>query len=388
MKYYIIAGEASGDLHGSNLIKAINQIDPNAQIRCWGGDLMQAAGANLVKHYRHTAYMGFVEVLKHLPDIWRNLKFCRQDIAQFQPDALILIDYPGFNLRIAPFAKQQHYPVFYYISPQVWAWKARRVQLMKQTIDKLYAILPFEPDFYRQYEWQNVEFVGHPLLDAINEPANDHKTIELINFAHPNTANEPTTTVAVPPNLIVLLPGSRTQEIKRMLPIMLQATQLLQPPYQYIVAGAPALSPDFYAPFLQAYPQVSLAMNQTYNLLQHATAAMVTSGTATLETALFGVPQVVCYSGNYLSYQIAKRLVKIKYISLVNLILDQAAVCELIQHDFTPEKTATALAHILPNGAGREQLMQDYAHLKTILGGSGASMRTATDIYAHIRISQ
>lgn len=382
MKYYIIAGEASGDLHGSNLIKAIHQIDSHAQIRCWGGDLMQVAGADLVKHYRFTAYMGFVEVIKHLPDIWRNLRFCKQDIAQFKPDALILIDYPGFNLRIAPFAKQQNYRIFYYISPQVWAWKASRVALMKRTIDKLYAILPFEPAFYQKHDWQNVEFVGHPLLDCIQSPLfepSQNKELLAENKNKFEIAINQLSNAAKP--IIALLPGSRTQEISRILPLMLQASQLLGNTYHYVVAGAPALPSDYYVRFLQNYPHVSLVMNQTYDVLRQSAGAMVTSGTATLETALLGIPQVVCYSGNYFSYRIAKYLVDIKYISLVNLILDEAAVCELIQTTCTPENIANEMRLILPNGTKRANLLAAYTRLYKSMGGVGASMRTAKDIY-------
>lgn len=373
MKYYLIAGEASGDLHGSNLIKALHHIDPQAQIRCWGGDLMQSAGAELVKHYRHTAYMGFAEVIKHLPAIWRNLRFCRQDLAAFQPDALILIDYPGFNLRIAPFAKQQKYRAFYYISPQVWAWKARRVEQMQRNIEKLYAILPFEVDFYRQHGWHEVEFMGHPLLDAIHAPA------AISDKPDYYSATEP---------IVALLPGSRTQEIRRMLPVMLAATNLVGNAYHYVVAGAPALPPEFYTPFLRTYPHVHLVMNQTYDVLRRATAALVTSGTATLETALIGVPQVVCYRGSPISYYIAKQLVKVHYISLVNLILNEPAVTELIQHQFTPKNTADALCQILPTGKHRTDILLKYDQLRQQLGGAGASMRTAQDIYRLLQPNQ
>lgn len=373
MKYFLIAGEASGDLHGSYLIKALRQADPQAQICAWGGDLMQTAGAQLLKHYRDTAYMGFVEVVKHLPDIWRNLRTCRHDIEQFAPDAVLLIDYPGFNLRIAPFAHQKGYRVFYYISPQVWAWKANRVQLMRQYIEQLYAILPFEPDFYRQYGWNEVQFVGHPLLDALN----DNNTDKLPPLALSYDGAKP---------VIALLPGSRTQEISRMLPTMLEATILLGSQYRYAVAGAPAVSRHFYAPFLQSYPHISLINGQTHALLRQARGAIVTSGTATLETALLGVPQVVVYKGNALSYYIARRLVKVRYISLVNLIADQTLVTELIQDQATPQNIAQALQPLLPDGETRTRLLDQYAQLHRQLGGIGASQRVAEDIVSRISI--
>ncbi len=294
MKLYIIAGEASGDLHGANLIKALKIQQPDLQLRVWGGDLMQAAGGEVVKHYRDLAFMGFVEVARNLRTIMKNIAFCKSDILAYQPDALVLIDYPGFNLRIAKWAKKQGIRVIYYISPQIWAWHSSRVHAIRRDVEEMLVILPFETDFFEKYGVK-AQFVGHPLLDAIDTSTN-HQIL--------------------PPkaNIIALLPGSRQQEIKRILPIMLGVTAYF-PDYQFKVAGATSLPPDFYQPFLEKYPHVSLSIGQTYPLLQEAKAALVKSGTSTLEAALFRVPQVVCYAGNSLSYAIARRLVNVKYIS-------------------------------------------------------------------------
>jgi lipid-A-disaccharide synthase len=319
-RLYIIAGEASGDLHGSNLIKAIKNQAPDTHIRCWGGDLMQAAGGELVKHFRDLAFMGFAEVLMNLRTILGNLSFCKQDILQYQPDVLVLVDYPGFNLRIAEWAKKQGIKVVYYVAPQVWAWKPNRVKMMKQCIDKLLVILPFEEAWFRdKWKWE-VTYVGHPLTDAIK------------NFTPtlPPLSDKP---------IVAILPGSRKQEINIKLPVMLKVAAQF-PDHHFIVAMAPGLPETFYQPFLKDYPNTSAVKEKTYDLLAQATAAMVTSGTATLETALFGVPEVVCYKGNAISYQIAKRLIKIPYISLVNLIMNAPVVKELIQDDMN-EKTVT-----------------------------------------------
>ncbi|KYP13513.1 lipid-A-disaccharide synthase, partial [Flavihumibacter sp. CACIAM 22H1] len=285
MKYYIIAGEASGDLHGSNLIRELKKRDPAADIRCWGGDLMKAAGANLVKHYADLAFMGFVEVVANLRTILRNLDFCKQDIRRFQPDLLIFIDYPGFNLRVASWAKREGFKTVYYISPQVWAWKENRVKTIKESIDKMLVILPFELDFYKKWNYP-VTYVGHPLAEVISRFKEQHASI-------PRNAR-----------LIALLPGSRKQEILKKLPVMLETSRFF-PTYNFVVAKAPGVSDEFYAPLLAAYPNVSTTTNATYEVLMQAEAALVTSGTATLETALFGVPEVVCYKGNKISYLIA-----------------------------------------------------------------------------------
>src|SRR5215204_7320366 len=328
MKYYIIAGEASGDLHGSNLIKELKKLDGDAQLRCWGGDLMQSAGATMVKHYKELAFMGFAEVIKNLPAILNNLKFCRQDIGTFDPDVLVLIDYPGFNLRIAKWAKEKGFKVIYYISPQVWAWKASRIKTIKEVVDKMLVILPFEKKFYAKWGYK-VEYVGHPLAQVIND----------FLRAPPGDA------ISSKP-IIAVLPGSRKQEVATKLPIMLSVVKDF-PQYQFVVAKAPSLDDGFYEEVLKQYPGTLTVRNDTYRLLSQAAAALVTSGTATLETALFGVPQVVCYKGSTISYQIAKRLVKIKYISLVNLIMDKPIVKELIQDDLTIENLSGELNEIL-----------------------------------------
>jgi lipid-A-disaccharide synthase len=363
MKYYIIAGEASGDLHGSNLIKELKKLDRTADIRCWGGDLMQQAGAHLVKHYRDLAFMGFVEVVRNLSTILKNLKFCKEDILQFKPDALILIDYPGFNLRIAKWAKQQGFKVIYYISPQVWAWKENRVTEMKKNIDKMIVIIPFEREYFKnKWQWE-VEYVGHPLA----EEAERHKSQGTTN----KLSDKP---------IVALLPGSRKQEISKKLPIMLEVTKFF-PHHQFIVAEAPSIEDEFYQNFTKQYSNVSAVKNQTYNLLSQAKAAAVTSGTATLETALFGVPEVVCYKGSSISYQIAKRVIRVKYMSLVNLIMDRAVVKELIQNDLTEHNLKHELQELLKNEKRINDIKKDYAELKTILSeGGNASANAARSI--------
>jgi len=365
MKYYIIAGEASGDLHGSNLIKELKLLDENAAIHSWGGDLMQQAGATIVKHYRDLAFMGFIEVVMNLRTIFKNLDFCKQDIQQYQPDVLILIDYPGFNLRIAGWAKQQGYKVVFYISPQVWAWKENRVKKMRQHIDKMLVILPFEKNYFKEkWNW-DVEYVGHPLVKVIEEYKEQHS----VQGNHQLT------------KVVALLPGSRKQEILKKLPVMLEVSKAF-PSYKFIVAKAPGQEDSFYDTLLESYTNVSSVRGQTYSLLLEADAALVTSGTATLETALFGVPEVVCYKGSNISYQIAKRLIKIKYISLVNLIMDKPVVKELIQHELTVENLTTELKALLTDESHKQQLKEDYAALKNILSAGGdASAKAAKSIY-------
>lgn len=353
MKYYIIAGEASGDLHGSNLIKELKQLDDAANIRCWGGDKMQQAGGQLVKHYRELAFMGFAEVLMNLRTILRNISFCKKDILLYKPDVLVLIDYPGFNLRIARWAKKQGIKVIYYISPQVWAWKESRVKMMKQCIDKMLVILPFEKEYYKnKWNWE-VEYVGHPLVEEI-----ERKKSEAGNL---NLSDKP---------VVALLPGSRKQEILKKLPVMLKVGKSF-PEYQFVVAKAPGVDEGFYDELMKPYTNVSYVGNQTYDLLMQAKAALVTSGTATLETALFAVPEVVCYKGLWLSYQIGRRLVKVKYISLVNLIMDRLVVKELIQHDLTVDNLRNELHELLNNEQRKQLLKKDYAELKEILGARG-----------------
>lgn len=362
MRYYIIAGEASGDLHGSNLVKAIHAGDAHADIRCWGGDKMQAAGATLVKHYRELAFMGFVEVLMHLRTIMRNMDFCKQDILAYKPDVLVLIDYPGFNLRIAAWAKQQGIKIAYYISPQVWAWKEKRVEQIKRDVDKMLVILPFEVDFYKKWQYP-VTYVGHPLIEVVRHEKN-------VVPAEP-LSDKP---------MIALLPGSRAQEIKVKLPVMLEMVSRF-PSYRFVIAQAPSQPDELYHEII-AGRDVLLVKGNTYNLLKQAQAALVTSGTATLETALFGVPQVVCYKGNAISFWLATKLVKVKYISLVNLIMDKPVVTELIQNDFTPDKLEVELKSLLTQTDRRESLMQDYAQLWEKLGASHASANAAEAVIA------
>jgi len=370
MKYYIIAGEASGDLHGSNLMKALYEEDPSAEIRFWGGDLMQKAGGTLVKHYRELAFMGFAEVLMNLRTILRNIDFCKNDIEQFNPDAIVFIDYPGFNMRIAKWAKPLGYKTYYYISPQIWAWKENRIKAIRRDVDKMYVILPFEKDFYEGKHNYKVEFVGHPLIDAIH---NREKT-DAAKFKSQNNLDERP--------VIALLPGSRKQEISKMLSVMLSVVDDF-PDYQFVIAGAPAQDFHFYEQFL-ASKNVHFVSNKTYDLLSVATAALVTSGTATLETALFKVPEVVCYKGSWASYQIAKRVITLKYISLVNLIMDKPVVTELIQDELNPKNLKAELQKLL-EPRNRSRIMADYDDLETKLGGVGASKKTAKLIVADLR---
>ncbi len=373
MKYYIIAGEASGDLHGSNLIREIKKKDATADIRCWGGDKMEAAGATLVKHYKELAFMGFLEVIKNLGTILKNIKVCKEDILQYQPTTLILIDYPGFNLRIAKWAKEQGIPVIYYISPQVWAWKENRVKLIKECVDKMLVILPFEKEFYKKWNYE-VEYVGHPLVEEV-----DRFSLAVDRTEHLTTTHKPQTS-----NIIALLPGSRQQEILKKLPIMLEVARHF-PDYQFVVAKAPGLDESFYAKLLAPYKNVSSVVNKTYQLLLQSKAALVTSGTATLETALFGVPEVICYKGSAFSYQIAKRLIKIKFIGLVNLIMDKEVVKELIQDELTVENLKRELNLLLTDETKQEQLKKDYAALKNLLSKGGhASANAAASIQAFL----
>ena len=367
MKYYIIAGEASGDLHGANLIASLKKKDPRAKIRAWGGNLMKKQGATLVKHYRDLAFMGFVEVLLHLRTILRNLKFCKRDIMRFKPDAIILIDYPGFNMKIAKFAHKHGIKVYYYISPQVWAWKKRRVHTIKEVVDKMLVILPFEKDFYDEYR-VDAHFVGHPLLDELSKVRYINKN----NFVRQNKLNSKK-------EIIALLPGSRKQEVGRMLEVMLKVVDKF-PEYQFVIGCAPSLPEEYYRSLI-GNENVQLVFNKTYQLLQVASAALVTSGTATLETALFYVPEVVCYKGNKISYLIAKNLIKVKYISLVNLIMDKPVVKELIQNDLTPENIEAELKLLLTNHKVQRQLLDDYEDLRYKLGNAGASNNAATVIF-------
>lgn len=368
MKYYIIAGEASGDLHASNLMKALYQEDVNADIRFWGGDLMQSVGGALVKHYKEQAFMGFIEVVKNLNSIYKNLAFCKKDISEFKPDAIIFIDYSGFNLRIAKWAKPLGYKTNYYISPQVWASRAGRVKQIKRDIDNMYVILPFEKAFYKKHNYP-VNFVGHPLIDAIA----DRPQVDEFKFRKAHKLNDKP--------IIALLPGSRKQEITKILNVMLSLVGDY-PDYQFVIAGAPSQDFSFYKQFIND-ANVQFIANKTYDLLSIAHAALVTSGTATLETALFKVPQVVCYKGSNISYQIAKRIITLKYISLVNLIMDEEVVTELIQGELNTKRLKEELDKILDN-CERTNFFMNYYELEKKLGGKGASEKTAKMIYSSL----
>ncbi|WP_372745775.1 lipid-A-disaccharide synthase [Lutibacter sp.] len=362
MKYYIISGEASGDLHGSNLMKALLEKDSNAEIRFWGGDLMQQVGGTLVKHYRDLAFMGFAEVVMNLRTIYKNIKFCKNDILQFKPDALILIDYPGFNMRIAEFAKKQGIKVHYYISPQIWAWKENRISKIKRDVDEMYVILPFEKGFYEDKHHFPVHFVGHPLIDAI---ANRNQVDETLFREKYQLTAKP---------IIALLPGSRKQEITKLLSVMLKMADKFTD-YEFVIAGAPSQDFEFYKPFIKK-DNVQFISNKTYDLLSISYAAIVTSGTATLETALFKVPEIVCYKTSWISYQIGKRLVDLKFISLVNLIMDKEVVKELIQDDCN-EKNLEIELHKILNEENRSKMFLNYFDLEKKLGGKGASKKVA-----------
>ncbi len=369
MKYYIIAGEASGDLHGSNLIKALFQQDENAIVRCWGGDLMENAGATLVKHYKELAFMGFVEVLANIPTIFKNIAFCKKDIEAFQPDVVVFIDYSGFNLRIAKWAKQKGFRTNYYISPQVWASRSSRVEKIKRDIDMMNVILPFEKEFYAKHNY-DVNFVGHPLIDAIA----DRQQVGEIAFRKENNLGDK--------KIIALLPGSRKQEIIKMLSVMLSVVDDFKE-YQFVIAGAPSQDFSFYQQFIKT-DNVQFINNKTYDLLSVSFAALVTSGTATLETALFKVPQVVCYKGSAITFAIAKRIITLKFISLVNLIMDKEVVTELIQSDFNTKTLREELTKILDE-THREKLFLAYYELEKILGGKGASEESARLIIEGIK---
>ncbi len=360
MKYYMVAGEASGDLHGANLMKALKEKAPQAQFRFFGGELMLAEGGELVKHYADMAFMGFAEVVINLRTILKNLKSCKNDIAEWQPDVLILIDFPGFNLKIAEFAKANGILVFYYISPKVWAWNQKRVLKIKRIVDHLFCILPFEVDFYKQWGMQ-VDYVGNPLLDAVAafKPNAD--------FYQQHQLNDK--------KIIALLPGSRRQEISRLLPDMV-AVAGNWPDYQFIVAGAPSFDHTYYDQYLNE-TGIKILFNATYDLLNNAHAAIVASGTANLETALFDVPQIVVYKGNTISITIARALIKIRFISLVNLIMNEAVVKELIQQDCNPQKITEELDLIVNNKTYRNKMLENYKKLHDKMGKPGASEKTA-----------
>lgn len=366
MKYYLVAGEASGDLHGANLMKALKETDPEAQFRFFGGDLMLAQGGTLVQHYATMAYMGFVEVFMNLRTILKNMKTCKQDIANWQPDVLILIDFPGFNLKIAEFAKTQGLMVCYYISPKVWAWNQKRVFKIKKVVDHLFCILPFEVDFFDRFDMK-VDYVGNPLLDAVAAFKPNP------NFIAANHLPEKP--------IVALLPGSRKQEISRLLPEMAEVAKHF-PQYQFVIAGAPSFNADYYQQYLSGQ-LLPVVFNATYDLLHHSQAAIVASGTATLETALFNVPQVVVYKANQLMVTAGRMFLKIKYISLVNLIMDKRVVQELIQEDCTTNSISAELEKLIAAGSYRTAMLNDYESLHHIMGKPGASAQTANLIFKY-----
>jgi lipid-A-disaccharide synthase len=372
MKYYIVAGEPSGDLHASNLMKELLIIDSTIQFQFWGGDLMeQVAKQKPRKHIKDLAFMGFVEVLKNIRTIFRNIKFCKQDILRFKPDVLVLVDYPGFNLRIADWAKQQGIRVIYYISPTIWAWKENRVEIVKRSIEKMFVILPFEVAVYKKHHY-NADYVGHPLLDAIEQEKSKLPTRE--DFTLENKLGDKP--------IIAVLPGSRKQEIERMLSIMLNVVGDFQE-YQFVIAGTTNLPKEAYSNAIQM--GIKVVFNQTYALMQHAHAGIIKSGTSTLESALFRLPQVVCYKGGAVSYSIARLVVgnRVKYISLPNLILDRPVVKELIQSELTASNLKNELKSILA-GKKREEMLGNYDELIQLLGNSGASKKVAQLMYNHL----
>ena len=365
MKYYIIAGEASGDLHASNLMKAILLQDPEADFRFWGGDKMQAVGGTLVKHYKELAFMGFWEVFINLFTILKNITFCKKDIQEFNPEAIIYVDYPGFNLRIAAWAKKKGFKNLYYISPQIWAWKENRIVKIKRDLDALYVILPFEETYYKNKHNYNVKYVGNPLVDVVQKSLKENDSFR---EDHNMDANTP---------IIALLPGSRKQEIIKMMPTFLKVIEHF-PVYQFVIAAAPGINFDWYQQFLKG-EKVHLVQNQTYPLLKNSFAAIVTSGTATLETALFKVPQMVCYRSSFLSYHIAKRIITLPYISLVNLIMNREIVSEILQNEFTVDRISKELK-LITQSEKRNQLLKDYKQLNLKLSTGGASTKTAIEM--------
>jgi len=368
MKYYIIAGEASGDLHGGSLIKEIKLSDKNANIRCWGGDLMRNAGGDLIKHYKELSFMGFWEVLINISIIFKNLKFCKNDINDFKPDVIVYIDYPGFNLRIAKWARKKGYKNHYYISPQVWAWKESRVNSMRKNIDSLYVILPFEKAFFEEKHNYQVNYVGHPLMEHIPKITLKDGFADKIGLS----SNKP---------IITFLPGSRKQEINKVLPELIKIQNQF-PEFQFVIAGAPGMDIRDYNKIL-GNCSIPVIFNETYNLIQLSKAAIVTSGTATLETALLGVPQIVCYKSSYISYLIAKTVVKLKYISLVNIIMNKEVVEELIQNNCNSKKIASSLNKILSK-TEVDKIKTDYEKLYQILDKGGASKITSNLILESI----
>jgi len=372
LKFYIIAGEASGDMHAANLMHEIKQLDTNAEFRCWGGDRMQSEGGKIVKHIKELAFMGFVEVLINIRTISKNLKFCKQDVIAYQPDALLLVDYPGFNLRIAQYAKSKGLKVFYYISPSVWAWKESRVEIIKKSVDKLFAILPFEKDFYKKHQC-DIDYEGHPLIDEIEKVKLKIPSRE--QFINENQLSGK--------KIIACLPGSRKQEIKLLLTEMLKQ-QSNFPDYEFVVAAAPNLPLEFYTSIL-GNQKIKLLTGKTYDLLFHAHAGIIKSGTSTLEAALFGLPEVCCYKGNAISIWIARKVAKVKYISLPNLIMNKEVIKELIQEEMNEENLKNELQKIILQTPERNKMEHEFNNLKMLLGGSGASKRIAHKLINYLK---
>ncbi|MFL5752875.1 MAG: lipid-A-disaccharide synthase [Bacteroidia bacterium] len=372
MRYYIISGEASGDLHASNLVRELRLLDADAKIQGWGGDLMEQQGVKLVKHYRDLAFMGFAEVLFNLRTILKNIDFCKKDLLAYKPDVLILVDYPGFNLRIAKFAHEHGIKVFYYISPSVWAWKESRVKLIKEAVDKMFVILPFEKPFYAKHNYV-VDYAGHPLLDAIEQKKIEFTTRE--QFIQQNKLNDKP--------LIAILPGSRKQEISAMLPVMMNVAKQF-PQFQFIIAGSPGLPESYYQQYLSG-SDLRIIFGKTHEILHHSYAGLIKSGTSTLEAALYDVPQVVCYKGNAVSIWIAKRLANVKYFSLVNLIMDKPVVKELLQEEMNEETLKAEFTKIRSETGERKAMLKDYEQLRQDLGNSGASKRLAALMYGYLK---
>lgn len=378
MKYYLIVGEASGDLHASNLMHALKQEDPEAEFRFFGGDLMAAVGGTRVKHYKELAYMGFIPVLLHLRTIFRNMKECKLDIVRWMPDVVILVDYPGFNLKIAEYLKKHtQIPVYYYISPKIWAWKEYRIKNIKRDVDELFSILPFEIDFFARHQYP-VHYVGNPCVDAVDSYRKEHAE-ELKQFVVDNGLSEKP--------VIALLAGSRKQEIKDNLPVMIEAAAPFTKDYQLVLAGAPGIDPVYYNNYIGTDIPVKIIFGQTYRLLQQSAAALVTSGTATLETALFRVPQVVCYYtpvGKFIAF-LRRHILKVKFISLVNLVADREVVRELVADTMTIENVRSELDAILYNKVYRNRMLQEYDRVIQILGPAGASGEAARQMVALLK---
>ena len=378
MKYYLIVGEASGDLHASNLMRAIQKEDSSAEFRFFGGDLMTAVGGTRVKHYKELAYMGFIPVLLHLRTIFRNMDYCKRDVQEWNPDVLILVDYPGFNLKIAEFVKRHtSIPVYYYISPKIWAWKEYRIKNIKRDIDELFSILPFEVDFFKKHDY-GIHYVGNPCVDAVHAYCEHHPADKRAFFEANGLDDKP---------LVALLAGSRKQEIRDNLSRMIEASRDF-PDYQFVVAGAPGLEPDYYKQFMA--DDTKIVFGKTYEILRYAEAALVTSGTATLETSLFRIPQVVCYymaAGKIVSF-LRKLVLKVKFISLVNLVAGREVVKELVADGMTVDNVKRELRRILPGGEGRQEMLDGYDRLLQILGPAGASEKAASQIVHCLKIRE